>query len=277
MALAAGAEGIAWPTTDLTRPRPLLLFARAEPAEVTAQVPEGPPRRFRWRGMVHAVASAQGPERIAAEWWRTGPESADARLLPRRGRRRPPLLALPRGSLRTRDRRAALVRARVVCVRKEAASLRAKRSNLDPQAHESVGRDCFAAPTRPRNDEALTPCPATPSLPSPPTSPSCAARRIRARWWRLPMISALRRSASPTATPSRAWCARTQRRASARSSSCPARVSSRPTASRSSPIRPIATPMGACAACSAKATSGPIKANAISASTRSSASPPGKC
>jgi protein ImuB len=75
MALAAGAEGIAWPTTDLTRPRPLLLFARAEPADVMAQVPEGPPRRFRWRGVLHAVARAQGPERIAAEWWRTGPEA----------------------------------------------------------------------------------------------------------------------------------------------------------------------------------------------------------
>ena len=62
----------AWPVADAARPRPLLLFAHAEPAEVMAQVPEGPPRRFRWRGVLHGVAKAQGPERIAAEWWRDG-------------------------------------------------------------------------------------------------------------------------------------------------------------------------------------------------------------
>ena len=45
------------------------MFARAEPAEVTALVPEGPPRRFRWRGVTHGIAKAQGPERIAGEWW----------------------------------------------------------------------------------------------------------------------------------------------------------------------------------------------------------------
>ena len=60
-----------WPVAD-QRPRPLLMFAQAEPAEVLAQVPEGPPRRFRWRGVLHAVARAQGPERIAGEWWRSG-------------------------------------------------------------------------------------------------------------------------------------------------------------------------------------------------------------
>jgi protein ImuB len=51
-------------------PRPLLLLPRPEAAEVVALVPEGPPRQFRWRGVVHQVAEAQGPERIAPEWWR---------------------------------------------------------------------------------------------------------------------------------------------------------------------------------------------------------------
>lgn len=61
----------AWPAADETRPRPVLLLPRAEPAdEVIAEVPEGPPRRFRWRGVVHSVVQAQGPERIASEWWR---------------------------------------------------------------------------------------------------------------------------------------------------------------------------------------------------------------
>jgi len=51
-------------------PRPLLLLERPEPADVLAVVPDGPPRHFRWRGVLHQVAEAQGPERIAPEWWR---------------------------------------------------------------------------------------------------------------------------------------------------------------------------------------------------------------
>ena len=50
--------------------RPLRLFARPEPIEVMAEVPDGPPLRFRWRRLSHAVAHAEGPERIAMEWWR---------------------------------------------------------------------------------------------------------------------------------------------------------------------------------------------------------------
>jgi len=50
--------------------RPLLLLPHAEPAEVTALVPDGPPRRFRWRGVTYEVAGSEGPERIASEWWR---------------------------------------------------------------------------------------------------------------------------------------------------------------------------------------------------------------
>jgi protein ImuB len=59
------------------RARPLLLLPHAEPAEeVMALVPEGPPRRFRWRGVTYEIEHAEGPERIAAEWWRTPPSSA---------------------------------------------------------------------------------------------------------------------------------------------------------------------------------------------------------
>ena len=50
--------------------RPLRLFARPEPVDVIAEIPEGPPLRFRWRRALHTVAFAEGPERIAAEWWR---------------------------------------------------------------------------------------------------------------------------------------------------------------------------------------------------------------
>jgi protein ImuB len=62
-------EASPWPEPQ--QARPLLLLPHAEPAdEVTALVPDGPPRRFRWRGVAYDVTAAQGPERIASEWWR---------------------------------------------------------------------------------------------------------------------------------------------------------------------------------------------------------------
>lgn len=50
--------------------RPPRLLARPEPIEAMALVPDDPPRQFRWRGRTHQVRRAEGPERIAAEWWR---------------------------------------------------------------------------------------------------------------------------------------------------------------------------------------------------------------
>jgi protein ImuB len=50
--------------------RPLTLFERPEPIEAIAEVPDGPPVRFRWRHVLHEVAVAEGPERLAMEWWR---------------------------------------------------------------------------------------------------------------------------------------------------------------------------------------------------------------
>lgn len=57
--------------------RPLKLLDRAEPIAVLYASPDGLPRRFRWRGQVHEIARAEGPERIAPEWWR---ERSSARL-----------------------------------------------------------------------------------------------------------------------------------------------------------------------------------------------------
>jgi protein ImuB len=68
---AAPDEAAAWPPTENARPRPPLLLPRAEPADVIALMPDGPPLRVRWRGKLHTIAHAEGPERIAAEWWRT--------------------------------------------------------------------------------------------------------------------------------------------------------------------------------------------------------------
>jgi protein ImuB len=65
---------------DPERPRPLRLFRRPEPLEaVLSLVPDDPPMQFRWRGVTHRVRRAEGPERVAAEWWRrprgeSGPE-----------------------------------------------------------------------------------------------------------------------------------------------------------------------------------------------------------
>jgi protein ImuB len=50
--------------------RPLLMLPCAEPADVMAMVPEGPPLQFRWRGVAYHVANAEGPERLRPEWWR---------------------------------------------------------------------------------------------------------------------------------------------------------------------------------------------------------------
>jgi protein ImuB len=60
-----------WPERTKAEPplRPLRLFERPEKIEVIAQVPDGPPARFVWRRAAHAVVRAEGPERIAMEWW----------------------------------------------------------------------------------------------------------------------------------------------------------------------------------------------------------------
>jgi protein ImuB len=59
-----------WPIAEDRPPRPLLLFEPPQPVAVIAGVPDGPPQRFRWRDRLHEVRLAEGPERIAAEWWR---------------------------------------------------------------------------------------------------------------------------------------------------------------------------------------------------------------
>lgn len=67
-ALGVQASAGGW---DPGRPRPVRLFRRPEPIDdVLALVPDDPPRRFRWRGRLHTVRRAEGPERLAEEWWR---------------------------------------------------------------------------------------------------------------------------------------------------------------------------------------------------------------
>jgi len=67
---AADPLGLPCPMPDELPARPLMMFDPPQPIEAIAQVPDGPPLRFRWRRVLHEVMHAEGPERIAPEWWR---------------------------------------------------------------------------------------------------------------------------------------------------------------------------------------------------------------
>jgi protein ImuB len=61
----------AGPRWNSEAPRPVRLFRRPEPVDgVIALTPDDPPSQFRWRGRLHRVRRAEGPERIAEEWWK---------------------------------------------------------------------------------------------------------------------------------------------------------------------------------------------------------------
>ena len=61
-----------WPHTP---PRPTRLLSRPEPIDAVAPLDPGDPGAapglFRWRGRRHRICAAEGPERLAGEWWRT--------------------------------------------------------------------------------------------------------------------------------------------------------------------------------------------------------------
>jgi protein ImuB len=63
---------VRWPSPPRGEPplRPLFIFDPPQLVEVIAEVPDGPPHRFRWRRKLHEVRLYEGPERIASEWWR---------------------------------------------------------------------------------------------------------------------------------------------------------------------------------------------------------------
>lgn len=88
----AARHALPWPQPEPDEPpaRPLRLFDPPQPIETIAEVPDGPPLRFRWRRVLHEIARAEGPERIAPEWWRRkeGVPTRDYyRLEDRNGRR----------------------------------------------------------------------------------------------------------------------------------------------------------------------------------------------
>lgn len=55
--------------------RPLRLLAHAEEVEVMSTVPDGPPASFRWRRVQRRITRAEGPERLAPEWWEDGEDA----------------------------------------------------------------------------------------------------------------------------------------------------------------------------------------------------------
>ncbi len=59
------------PTTSwsVPRPRPIQILPKPEVIHVTAPVPDYPPMNFRYKGKLHKVIKADGPERIEQEWW----------------------------------------------------------------------------------------------------------------------------------------------------------------------------------------------------------------
>ncbi len=65
-----------WPA-DL--PRPVRLLDPPQPIEAMALLPDHPPIAFTWRRVRHRVRHADGPERIAGEWWKRDGEMRSVR------------------------------------------------------------------------------------------------------------------------------------------------------------------------------------------------------
>lgn len=66
---AASLEEKATTEWKMDMPRPLQLLSPPEGIEVTAPIPDYPPMLFRYKGKLHKIRKADGPERIEQEWW----------------------------------------------------------------------------------------------------------------------------------------------------------------------------------------------------------------
>jgi len=67
---ALAESGDRWTAIALTSVRPVRLLSRPEPLETDEAAPEALPTSFRWRARPHRIRLAEGPERVAPEWWR---------------------------------------------------------------------------------------------------------------------------------------------------------------------------------------------------------------
>lgn len=70
-----------WPSPTPGEPplRPLFLLDPPQHVEALAEVPDAPPRQFRWKGVAHDIVRAEGPERIATPWWKKSDEDRPTR------------------------------------------------------------------------------------------------------------------------------------------------------------------------------------------------------
>jgi protein ImuB len=68
VAALARPHAASWPVASGPT-RPSLLLDNPEPIRVVAEVPEGPPASFVWRRVERRIVRAQGPQRVAPEWW----------------------------------------------------------------------------------------------------------------------------------------------------------------------------------------------------------------
>jgi protein ImuB len=59
------------------QPRPVIILPNPQPIEVTAPIPDYPPMLFRYKGQLHKIVKADGPERIEQEWWLTEGQHRD--------------------------------------------------------------------------------------------------------------------------------------------------------------------------------------------------------
>ena len=65
-----------WP---VNLPRPIRLFSPPQLVEAIALLPDYPPVAFTWRRVRYRIRHADGPERIAGEWWKRDREWASVR------------------------------------------------------------------------------------------------------------------------------------------------------------------------------------------------------
>jgi protein ImuB len=69
-------NGLSWP---VMLPRPVRLLSPPRPVMVIAPLPDGPPVAFTWRRHHHRIRRADGPERVAGEWWKRDSEMSSVR------------------------------------------------------------------------------------------------------------------------------------------------------------------------------------------------------
>jgi protein ImuB len=74
--IGGGLRDAGWPAC---LPRPVRLLKHPQPVDVMAMLPDHPPAFFVWRRRRHLVRRADGPERIAGEWWKRQGETLATR------------------------------------------------------------------------------------------------------------------------------------------------------------------------------------------------------